>query len=374
MGSKAKAPKAPDYAALAAQQGIEERQTANFNTALNRANQVGPDGTLTWTVRPGADPLNPQAGDWTQTVALSPEQQALYDAQTGISQSYLDTAQAGLGRVGDAMAQEFSLEGLPGLSGAPSVQQNAVAARVNPSGTSTQFDSSGVRTLPGQVDDTSRQRVEEALLSRLEPQFQRDQTDLTTTLLNSGIERGSAGWNREMDRLDRAKNDARMQAVLAGGAEESRQVGLNQGLQGQEFGQALTSQQFGNAGVGQDFAQRMASQGQEFSQQSAIDSLLNAFGLSAAGLNNDARQQGIQEQAYLRSIPLNETNALRTGAQVNMPNFGGYYTGGGANAAPIMDAGIAQGNYDMAAYQQKMAGQNALLGGLANMGSAWILS
>lgn len=47
-------------------------------------------------------------------------------------------------------------------------------------------------------------------------------------------------------------------------------------------------------------------------------------------------------QAYLRQLPLNEANALRSGGQVQGPQFGSYYTNNAA-AAPIMDAGIAQG-------------------------------
>lgn len=37
-----------------------------------------------------------------------------------------------------------------------------------------------------------------------------------------------------------------------------------------------------------------------------------------------ARQQGIQEQQYFNSRDLNQLNALRTGAQVTNPQFGGY--------------------------------------------------
>jgi len=68
MGKKSSAPKTPDYkgAAIA---------TAN----ANKYNTSGPYGSGTWTLRPGADPTNPQAGDWTQTTTLSTEQQQLYD-------------------------------------------------------------------------------------------------------------------------------------------------------------------------------------------------------------------------------------------------------------------------------------------------------
>lgn len=71
MGKSSKAPDSPDYkgAAIA---------TANSNKS-NTGNQYG---TGTWQLRPGADPENPQAGDWTQLTTLSPEQQALYNQNT----------------------------------------------------------------------------------------------------------------------------------------------------------------------------------------------------------------------------------------------------------------------------------------------------
>jgi hypothetical protein len=178
----------------------------------------------------------------------------------------------------------------------------------------------------------SRSRVEQALLSRINPDLNRQQDQLDNRLLNSGIERGSDAWNREQELMGRQRNDAVNQAIVAGGAEESRLAGLQSGQRGQLFGenQAITGQ------------------------------------------GNQARQQSIQEQAYLRSLPLNEINALRTGAQVQSPQFQSYYTGGSAQAAPLLDAGLAQGNYDTNAYNANMQGYNALLGGLSNLGGAYV--
>lgn len=281
--SKPKAPPAPDYAGLAQQQGIENRDSAQFNTTINRANQYTPYGSLTWETRAGADPHNPMAGDWTQRMTLSPEQQALLDSQNRVSQNLANTAEAGLNRVGAAMATPFDMSRF----GDPQVV----------------------------ADDASRRRVEEALMSRLQPQFDRDNQALRTRLAQSGITVGSQAWNDEMARADRGLTDARMQAVMAGGQEESRQAQLSQML----------------------------------------------------------RQAGIQEQAWMRQLPLNELNALRTGAQVQGPKFDNYYTGGNAAAAPVFDAGMAQGSYDMNSYNQAMGGWNAMLGGLGSMGSAFLM-
>lgn len=421
MGKKS-APPPPDYAALAQQQGKENRDTAQYNAELNRVNQVTPYGTLTWSQQTGADG-KPR---WTQTVALSPEQQKLQEGQNALSQSYLNTANSGVGRVADAMAQSFDTSKLRdptymGQGGSSAkvaqLQTQLPDAGPMPKGPALQsaqagdiartFDTSGVRALPGNIDDTSRRRVEEAIMSRINPQYQQDEQALRTRLLNSGIEVGTDAYNREMNNFSQRLNDARMQAVLAGGQEESRQVGLQQGLQGQEFNQAyqkgkfaqdadstmaansLQAAQINNQGALAKYAADLQAQQQKFSQglaaagfsnnaadtmtqrQMQIDQLTNAMQLANNQYNNQASQQAMQTQAYLRSLPLNEINALRTGSQVQGPQFGSYYTNN-ANAAPIMDAGIAQGNYNLQANAQENAGWNALLGGMANMGAAYL--
>lgn len=87
MGKSADTPDPPDYkgAAIA---------TAN----ANKFDTSNPYGTGTWTLKPGADPNNPQAGDWTQTTTLSEGQQSLYDQSTT---NKLAAALAGQQMVGD---------------------------------------------------------------------------------------------------------------------------------------------------------------------------------------------------------------------------------------------------------------------------------
>lgn len=391
---KPKAPPAPDYAALAQQQGTESRDTAGFNTNINRVNQVGPYGSVTWAQRPGADPLHPGVGDYTQTTALSPEQQALYDANNRISQSFANTAESGLSRVGGAMAAPFNPQGLPAwqtvdTSGASPVSSVGAWALPNQSigagQVQQQLQRGGLPALDYGTAE-ARQRVESALRARLTPQLDEQQRALESQLLNSGLEKGSQAWNSELDRMGRARNDAEQQIIAAGGAEESRLSDLQRAQRaqlfgeelgagqfannaiGQQFGQDLSAAQFGNTAAGQDFSQRLQSG--QFRNQAAYQQIMAA--LQAAGQNNQTRGQSFQEQLMQRQLPLNETNALRTGAQTQMPQFGSYYTGGNAQAAPVLDAGMAQGSYDMNRYNQQLGGYNALLGGLAGLGSAWL--
>lgn len=441
--SKPSAPPPPDYAALAAQQGAANKETAIFNTNANRANQVGPDGSLTWSRAPlgtNADgtPKEDDGSGWTQTTTLSPEQQQLHDMQMAISLKAGGAASGAVDRATAALANPMDTSNIPGISYGPQAERTdaiplatalaplqadpqraaaaqAQAAQATAAGDiSSKIDRSGVRALPGSIDDTSRRRVEEALLSRLNPSLQLDEDHLRNRLLNSGIEVGTDAYNRELALSGQKMNDARMQAILAGGQEESRQVGLTQGLQQQEFSQAqaqaamkqaadaqISAQAnavaMQNAGLQTQTSLQNATAQTSVSEQSAaleaqrrqamVDAGMQANqqaigvaqqnfnqGLATSDAQNRARAQALQEEAALRMQPLNEVNAMRTGSQVTAPMFGSYYTGGTAQAAPVFDAGVAKGNYDMSTYQNQQSGSNALFGGLANLGSAWLKS
>lgn len=110
---KSSAPPPPDYAAAATAQGEANRETAQFNAGANRVNQITPQGSSTWSIRPGADLNNPQPGDYIQTTTLSPEQQALYQQQTDIENALMRTAGQQLGRVSDTFNTPIDLSGLP---------------------------------------------------------------------------------------------------------------------------------------------------------------------------------------------------------------------------------------------------------------------
>lgn len=414
MGSslgKSSAAPAPDYADLAAQQGAASQQAAQYNTAANRVNQTGPDGSITWSSRPGADPNNPQAGDWTQTTSLSPQQQQLYNSQNRISQQFANTAEGSLGRISGTMSQDFNPQGLPALQGAQQGQFTAQAGAPNSSvdsrnGNMSQAPQAG--PVQGQVNagnlpalggdyEASRNAVTQALMARAQPGLDQNQSATENRLKNQGIEQGSEAWNREMQNLGQQRNDAQSQAILAGGQEQSRLAGLAQADRSQLYGEGVTSGNFANQAQNQQYTQGLAgsqfnadqnqaaysrdlgsatfgnqAQGQNFAQAQSNDAARNTFNAQQAQFGNQARSQGFQEQLTQRQLPINEINALRGGSQVSQPQFSSYYTGGSTQAAPVFDAGVAAGNYATQAGAQNQSGKNALLGGLASLGSAWI--
>ena len=130
---KSSAPPPPDYEAAAVAQGQANKDAAKFNAGANRVTQIAPQGSSTWTIRPGADPDNPQPGDYIQTTQLSPEQQSIYDQTAAIDNALLGTASRQLGRVDATFNSPLDLSSLPAwrTSGqgqaAPQMQQQAPA-------------------------------------------------------------------------------------------------------------------------------------------------------------------------------------------------------------------------------------------------------
>jgi hypothetical protein len=89
---KAAAPDSPDYlgAALA---------TANSGK-YDTSNAMG---SSSWTLRPGADPKNPQPGDYIQTSTLAPGQQQLYDTGLAAANSTAHDIAGGNQSMSDAL-------------------------------------------------------------------------------------------------------------------------------------------------------------------------------------------------------------------------------------------------------------------------------
>ena len=79
---------------------------------------------------------------------------------------------------------------------------------------------------------------------------------------------------------------------------------------------------------------------------------------------NQLRQQQIAEAQGLRGQSLNEINALISGQQVGMPQQPNFSQAGAAQAAPIYQGAVDQGNYDQMSQQGLQSG----LGGLAQAG------
>ena len=343
---KPKAPNPPDYAAAAKEQGQQNTYAALASNYLNQANQVGPNGSLTYNYStPGSGQgyttpdgiYIPQA---TATTTLSPDQQKLYDQNMTMSQSLNDIGIGGLNSIGRTMGSPLTGDQFQSLKtglAAPQLQG--------------QLDTSGVTNLPT-LDEFKGQRdqITQAYMDRLAPYMKQQQDQMVARLATQGITNGSEAWNYDQNALNRGQNDQRIAALLAG---DQAQQNL--------FNNALATHQSGmsDALSRGNFANNTASTG--FQQ-----------GLASDQFANQAQQQAIQEADYFKNQPLNMLNALRSGNQVTMPQFGNVMQGSNIAAAPTYQATADSYNAALQKYQADLQSSGGLLGGLANLGGAVI--
>lgn len=262
---KPSAPPTPDYVGAANATAAGNQEAARVGVKGNRVDQYGPYGNIVYTPGIGGD-----ADRWRMDTTLSPLGQQMFDQNQSLQTGLLDIANKGLGKAGEIIGQ-------PAINDALLPKQ-----AVNPGETG-----------------------QEAIMSRLRPEIDRQNAQLETRLVNQGLRPGGEAYDTERRLNSQRQNDLMLQA---------------------------------------------ASQG--------------------IGIGQQARQQGIQEQAFGKQFPINIINALRSGNQVQMPTFQnvpGQQTVAGPD---IMGATMAQGQAANNAYNQQVAGSNALMGGLFSLGGA----
>ena len=93
-------------------------------------------------------------------------------------------------------------------------------------------------------------------------------------------------------------------------------------------------------------------------------------GLQGINLGQTARQQGIQEQAYLADRPLNVVNALRTGNQTTLPQFQQTPNQATTAGPDLLGAANAQYGAQMQGYNANQAANSGMMGGLFSLGGA----
>lgn len=273
-------PATPDYVGSAKAQGEANLESARATAKLANPNIINPYGTQTVSYGAGGDP---DVGTVTQT--FSPEQQSLYDKST----------------------QTKGLLGDLGITGATALQ--GVVGK--------ELDLSGAPAAPTSSGQT-REDVINAMMSRVNTDTTNQRDQKNSDLIAAGIRPGTAAYSTAMDQIDRQYNDARQSAITAGGAEASR-----------------------------DF-----------------------------GMDTQARKDSIAEILAQRQTPLNEINALMSGSQVSNPFAAnlGYQAGANVQAAPIMQATGLMGQAGQNQYAQDVGSSNSTKAGLASMAAAFMMS
>lgn len=264
MGKQQSAPAAPDYTGAANATAAGNLQAAQTAAAANRVNQVTPYGSLTYS-ETGADSQgNPM---WTATQSLSPDQQRLLDYQNKTSLGLGSIQDQGLGYVQNMLDKPFDTSRLP------------------------------------QEQINAGQTAQDAIMSRLNPTFDKRQAALETQLANQGIARGTEAFTNAQTDLNQARNDAYTQAALQG-----------------------------------------------------------------MGIGQQARQQSLQEQSFLRNEPLNTLNAVRTGSQVQGPSFASVPQQATTQGADLMGAANAGYQAQLGAANAQNASSGNMMSGLMGIG------
>jgi hypothetical protein len=224
-------------------------------------------------------------------------------------------------------------------------------------------------------------------MSRMQPQLDQGRAAMAQRLADQGIPAGSEAYNRQMAALGQQENDARMQAILAGGQEQSRMFGmdLNKGNFANNAQQTAYGQEKDRAGFSNDaqalrFNQGVTqgnfvndAQGQEFNQgvtkgnfvNQATGQLISQQSADKADWAN-ARQRQLQELLLQRSQPINEIGALLGTGQVGMPQFQAT-TPVNVQGTDVMGAYGAKTAADQAAYKTAQGSKDAQSGSTASL-------
>lgn len=285
FSAPAQPPPSPDPYKTASAQTGSNVNTAIANSYLSNVNTVGPQGSTTYTTDPSQNyTMTDSSGQtyqvprFTQTTQLSPDQQKLYDlgvkTQQNIGQIGVDQSS----RIGDVLGKPVDYADLK-------LDPNSFSA--------------------------DRQRVEQAMYDRMNPQLTRAREAEENRLVNQGFQRGTQAFTDAMGDIGRQENDARLAITAAG-------LGEQQGMY---------------------------------------------------GMARDAAGYEMQRRTQQQNQPINAITALLSGSQVSMPNVPGY------NPSQIAGTDVSGNVYNSAAlanqnYAQKVAQQNAMMGGLFGMGSA----
>lgn len=267
---KPDAPEPPDPRETSAASTSTNVGTAIANAFMGNVNRIGPDGTTSYDQTGSYTWRDPYTGQsyniprFTETVNLSPQQQATYDQSKAAEYNLAELANQQSGFLTDYMSKPVDLS------------NEAVESRLFELGS-----------------------------KRLDPMFARRQDAERTRLANQGIGEGSEAYARAMERVGQQENDAYNQLLLTGRGQSvqealtARNQPINEItalLSGSQVSQPqFTGQQqptiptTDTAGlINANYAQQMNAYNQQMAQSQGI--LGGLFGLGAAGIMASDRE------------------------------------------------------------------------------------
>lgn len=322
---KSGAPPAPDYIGQAKATSAGNLEAARAQTTANRMDQITPYGTIkytngqtfnqagydaamakyqeaqgayaremaaadnnrnnpaNWGSTPGSDPgyqMTVGQGSVQSPYQMGPQSTPMAPRREDFYAGDQDkwSSEIQLSETGQQLLDQYNKTSL-GLAGL----QDQAMGRVR-EGLDQPFDTSGLIDINSQTGMDAWNKASQLIKDRNAGSLNAQQAALDAKLANQGLTAGSEGWGIQQQQFGRQRNDADMAAEMAG-------------LQAQN--------QFFNQGV--------------------------------AG-----NQSTIQQRAFLRNLPLNELNALRTGSQVTNPTFNTPGQQGQTSGPDLLGASNAQ--------------------------------
>jgi len=394
--------------------GMGPGQTQRFNQGYGGGEYLG-------DVMPTREMFTEMVDLDTPTIEqyLTPEAQATLEAQQRVERALSGLGEQAIGRVQNVYGTDFTPQGLPAqqfqfggygnLPTAPELQGRArsdvSALPVNFGPTAGQYgmaaggpqglnlqglDTSGISgvqtgagqfgtaqggpaapTLQGQLDTSqlaampvnAGMTAQQAIMSRLDPQLQRQRAQLETQLANQGLVRGGEAFNAAIAEQQQQENDLRTQAALQGISLDmaARQQGLGEAqalggfanqaaLAGFGAGQQATGAQ--NAAIAQNA--QLALQSGQFANQAQAQQF--AQRLAAGEFGRDAQMASFQtgqaaQEAVNRAIAQNFQQGLGAAGAYNAA--AGQQFGQEMDIAGLYNASLAQNQ--QAALQQAQA-------------------
>ena len=311
----------PDPVATANAQGAANVESAIATALLNQQNVVSPFGNVRFDQIGGQQVGQNFVPQFQRTIELSPEQQQQLDLQNRLGADLSQLAVDQTGRISGTLGTGLDTSGLPGLFG------------------SVGLDPIDIGSFAPDAAAVERATFRRGL-NLLRPEFDRQTSQLESTLVDRGLPIGSESAEAARDPLQRRQNDAlenlSLSAVLAGRQE-----------QGRLFGQAL------------------ATRAQQFNEAAQNAAIANA-----------ARAQGIQEEAFERSLPISDIAALLgTSPGVQQPQFQPT-PAVGVSAPDVIGATLGSSQIAQQNAIANAQAQSGFLGGLfglaGDLGSAFI--
>ena len=319
----------PDYTGAA-------QQTSAANLAANRVNQSNPYGSVSYQ-QTGIDQYgNPT---WSQSNTVDPRLQAAI--QNNFSQ------------LGQPLQK-------PQFQGQDMASMNYFGSRLN----QQQFDPRTMAALPQydvntQINQSALpsyginpgQSYTDAIMSRLQPQIERETSDLDAKLANQGIMEGSEAYNRAKQLQQQNIND-RLNSAVVGGMQtglaannqaynqQAGQIGLNLQGQGQHFGQVLQGNQQDMSANSLAYQQQLANQ--ELGMRAQNQAFNQALAQAMLPYQQGAMLQGLASPTFASVPSVAGTDYLGATGLTNQANWNN------ANAANAQSNAMMSGLFNLA--------------------------